>query len=121
MTYYPPSYSYKERELERANLPDLGGWKGGIHLVNYYQKSKYKYNIYFTILKNIICLSYKYFLVVILARICHGQVGRSLKVSATGQTKPFSPNRKVNSLRCASGELVNNQPLSAALTKCHFC
>ena len=67
-----------------------------------------------------ICLSYKYFLVVIFARICHGQVGRSLKVSATGQTKPFSPNRKVNSLRCASGELVTNQPLSAALTKCHF-
>ena len=24
-----------------------------------------------------ICLSYKYFLVVIFARICHGQVGRS--------------------------------------------
>ena len=33
---------YKVRELERANLPDLGGWKSGIHLVNYYQKSKYK-------------------------------------------------------------------------------
>ena len=67
-----------------------------------------------------ICLSYKYFLVVIFARISHGQVGRSLKVSASGQTKPFSPIRKVNSLRCASGELVTNQLLSAALTKSHF-
>ena len=33
--------------------------------------------MYITILKNRICLSYKYFLVVIFARICHGQVGRS--------------------------------------------
>ena len=43
-----------------------------------------------------ICLSYKYFLVVIFARICHGQVGRSTE--GIVKRKPFSRNGKVNSL-----------------------
>ena len=33
--------------------------------------------------KNMICLSYKYIWVVIFARISHGQVGRSTEVSAS--------------------------------------
>ena len=38
-----------------------------------------------------ICLSYKYFLVVIFARICHGQVGRSIE----GIGKPVKRNPSV--------------------------
>ena len=46
-----------------------------------------------------ISLSYKYFLVVIFARICHGQVGRSTEgIGKLVKRKPFRRNGKVNSL-----------------------
>ena len=49
--------------------------------------------------KNMICLSYKYIWVVIFARISHGQVGRSTEgIGKLVKRKPFSRNGNVNSL-----------------------
>ena len=53
-----------------------------------------------------ICLSYKYLLVVIFSRICHGQVGRSTE----GIVKQVKRNPSVQ-IGSGCGELVNNYSL----------